>query len=183
MDTYQEVLRARRAFAEYRQDVLHAQSTNSGTLDSEKELNAFLLTQAQLDMFGSPATTILDTLSLAAFNNWTRVLLEWRDLHTRAKSHFNNQEMWDEAEQKWAELKEASKIVDLADRRLVEVIRHEAKFKEFPRPTRRQRVIPRLQRLRSWRRHIKRDETAPSTPTKEASSRDATGGRMGHKLQ
>ncbi|GAB2867335.1 hypothetical protein GCM10027074_38570 [Streptomyces deserti] len=164
MDTYEEVLRSRRVLAQHRAEVLRTQSAKSSVIDAEKELNAFLLTQAQLDMFGSPAVRALDTLSLAAFNHWARLLSEWRDLYARATSHFNNQEMWDEADRKWAELKEASETVDLADRRLVEVIRDEAEFSRFRARTPWQRLATRLQRpLRTRRRRIERAEGTQPT--------------------
>ncbi|MFI2346669.1 hypothetical protein ACH492_06340 [Streptomyces sp. NPDC019443] len=129
--------------------MLRTQSAESSIINPGKELNAFLLTQAQLEMFGSPAIRALDTLSLAAFNHWARLLSEWRDLHARATSHFNNQGMYDETDMKWAELQQASKTVDLTDRRLAEVIRDEAEFNQFRGPRLWHRLATRLLRLRS----------------------------------
>ncbi|MFE6128563.1 hypothetical protein ACFQ6Q_09865 [Streptomyces sp. NPDC056437] len=165
MDTYEEVLRTRRALAQHRAEVLRTQSAKSSIIDPGKELNAFLLTQAQLDMFGSPAIRALDTLSLAAFNHWARLLSEWRDLHARAISHFNNQEMYDEADERWAELVHASKSVDLADRRLSEVIRDEAEFKQFRGPNLWQRLATKLQHFRPRRRQIERGEGTSPKPS------------------
>ncbi|SED11547.1 hypothetical protein SAMN05216489_02556 [Streptomyces sp. 3213] len=130
MDTYKEVLRTRRILSQHRADVLRTQSSKSAIADVGGELNAFHLTQAQLSMFGSDAIKALDTLSLAAFSNWSRALSEWNDLNARATAHLKNREMWEVADRKWAELQELAKTVDLADQHLTKAIRNEAEFKD-----------------------------------------------------
>ncbi|MFF7545722.1 hypothetical protein ACFZCU_19150 [Streptomyces canus] len=129
MDTYKEVLRTRRILSQHRTDVLRTQSSGTAITDVAGELQAFHLTQAQLTMFGSDAIRALDTLSLAAFNNWSRTLSEWSDLNARATAHLKNSEMWEAADRKWAELQELAKSVDLADQHLAKAIRNEAEFK------------------------------------------------------
>ncbi|MFJ8139198.1 hypothetical protein [Streptomyces sp. NPDC096013] len=130
MDTYKEVLRVRRVLAQHRADVLHTKSPKLAIHDVEGELKAFMLMQAQLDMFGSPAIRGLDTLSLAAFNHWHSALSEWSELHARATAHFGDKEMWAAADLKWAEIEEFAKTVDQADRLLADAVRDEAAFKE-----------------------------------------------------
>ncbi|MFF7748804.1 hypothetical protein ACFZCP_06015 [Streptomyces sp. NPDC007971] len=160
MDTYKEVLRTRRILSQHRTDVLRTQSAKSAITDVEGELNAFHLTQAQLTMFGSNAIKALDTISLAAFNNWSRALSQWSDLNARATAHLSNREMWEVADRKWAELQELAKTVDLADQLLAKAIRDEAEFKD-------RLHTPWWSRMRARRRdaaHIASGDGTPPTP-------------------
>ncbi|MFG2373705.1 hypothetical protein ACGFY9_19800 [Streptomyces sp. NPDC048504] len=161
MDTYKEALRVRRVLAQHRADVLHAKSAKAALLDAEGEFKAFMLMQAQLEMFGSPAIRALDTLSLAAFNHWNRALSEWRELHARATAHHSNADMWAAADEKWAEVEDFAKTVDLADRQLADAVRDEAAFKTRSRTPWWSRVKTQLLRSGAWRRSVEGGTVRP----------------------
>ncbi|MFG2349452.1 hypothetical protein [Streptomyces phaeochromogenes] len=164
MDTYKEVLRMRRVLAQHRADVLRTKSPKSpksAILDIEGEVKAFMLMQAQLDMFGSPAIRALDTISLAAFNHWHRDLSEWSELHARATAHRDNKDLWAAADKKWAEIEEFAKTVDLADQTLAEAVRDEAAFKDGGRTPWWLRLKSQLLRAGPRRRSVEGSTAAP----------------------
>lgn len=148
MNTYQEVLRTRQMLARHRAELLRTQSSKMDFIDPEKELNAASLTRVQLDMFGTFGIRTVDMLVWVAFNHWGRAVSEWRELNARATAHLHDQDLWGEVDKKWAEIKDLSKTLDLADTRLTEAIREEADFKEYGTRTRRERLKAGLQRLR-----------------------------------
>ncbi|MGQ4471935.1 hypothetical protein ACN6K6_004721 [Streptomyces violaceoruber] len=141
MDTYQEVLRTRDVLARHRAELLRSQSESADFPDPDRVLNAIFLSRIQLDMFGSPGIKTVEMFAWVAFNHWHSALSEWRQLHARARAHFNNQEMYDAADRKWKEVKDLAKTVDLMDQRLAEAIRAEAKFEEYARSKWRERAL------------------------------------------
>ncbi|MFI5640310.1 hypothetical protein ACIA8H_23285 [Streptomyces goshikiensis] len=127
MDTYAEVIRSRRAMARTRRDVLKEKRFPTGPLDPGYETKSFGLTEAQLEMFGSPEVIKLGDDSFKAFKGWMVALLEWRDLTNLAEADPN---LRPRVATKWAEFEERAKHAGEIDDLLNQAIKREAKFKK-----------------------------------------------------
>ncbi|MET7828511.1 hypothetical protein ABZT23_28005 [Streptomyces sp. NPDC005386] len=130
MDTYAEVIRSRRAMSRTRRDVLREKTFPDGPLDPDHEGKAFGLTEAQLEMFGSPEVIKLGDESFDALKGWMVALLEWRDLKMLAPL---DDDLRLKAEAKWAEFEKRAEIATAADEKLNEAIKREAKFRRSKR--------------------------------------------------
>ncbi|MFF3710429.1 hypothetical protein [Streptomyces phaeochromogenes] len=143
MDVYAEAMRLRRSLAATRRDVLSDKTFPTGALDPDYQAKEFWLSQAQLEMFGSPEVRAVNDMSFATLKHWTTALLEWRDLTALARI---DPKMQKQADAKWGELESLAETAKLADQRLVEAITAEAKFKK---PFKKKSRIPQLKLKRS----------------------------------
>jgi hypothetical protein len=134
-DAYVEVVRSARTMASGRREVLRTREMPTGSLDPGSDQRTLLLTEAQLDLFGSPEVKRLHRERLECFKNYVKALRAWRDIKSLPPEEGHN------LEDDWKLVEWAVKEWDRADDTLVEAVREEARFRRSGRRWPRRREL------------------------------------------
>ncbi|MFD6436199.1 hypothetical protein [Streptomyces venezuelae] len=126
-DAYVEVIRSARTLASGRREVLRTRQLPTGSLDPGSDQRTLLLTEAQLDLFGSEEVKRLHQERLECFRKYVNALRVWRDIKSLPPTEGHN------LEEEWKLVEWTVKEWDRADDALVEAVRQEARFRRSGR--------------------------------------------------